>query len=582
MTRLDPAFSSRRRIAAALVAIATAAMSAAAQSPAIPSPPSDDEIRRILVERVDTHRQSVGIVVGVVGPAGRRIVAYGPRAKGDSRPVDGNTVFEIGSMTKVFTALLLADAVQRGEVSLSDPIAKYLPATIKVPERGRAITLQDLSTHTSGLPRLPTNFEPKDMSNPYADYSVEQMYGFLSAYTLPRDVGATYEYSNFGAGLLGHLLARRAGMDYEALVRARITAPLGMRDTGIALPPELRARLAPGHSPALEPVPNWDLPALAGAGALRSTTNDMLTFLAAAMAHVSSPPGGVPLDRAFAATVAVRRPTSSPDMDIALGWHILKAQGTEIIWHNGGTGGYRTWMGYEPRSRTGVVVLSNAGTAAGPDDIGRHLLVRALPLQERFPGSSPARPRVETKVDPAVFDRYVGRYQFAPSVFMTITREGDRFYGQLTGQPRVEIFAETEKDYFLKVVDAQLTFDTDAQNKAVAVVLHQNGFDQRGPLIEGEPVVPTVVVVAPAVLERYVGEYQLAPGLVITVTRQEGRLFAQLTGQPAFEVFPSGERDFFYKVVNAQLTFEADGTGPAVAVVLHQNGQHPRAPRIAR
>ena len=562
---------------AAAVTIATA-MPAAAQTAPAPSPvPSDDEIRRIIVERVDKHRQTVGIVVGVVGPGGRRIVAYGPPAKGDSRSVDGNTVFEIGSMTKVFTALLLADAVQRGEVSLSDPVAKFLPAGVKVPERGRAITLQDLATHTSGLPRLPTNFEPKDMSNPYADYSVEQMYAFLSGYVLPRDAGATYEYSNFGAGVLGHLLSRRAGMDYDALVRARITGPLGMKDTGIALSADMRARLAPGHSPALEPVANWDLPTLAGAGALRSTANDMLTFLAAAMGQITSP-----LDRAFAATLAVRRPTPTPGMEIALGWHVQKTQGAEIIWHNGGTGGYRTWMGYDPQSRTGVVVLSNAGTALGPDDIGRHLLVRAIPLQERFPSPPPVKARVEIKVDPAVFDRYVGRYQFAPSMIMTITREGERFYEQLTGQPRAEIFAETEKDYFLKVVDAQLTFETDAQNKAVAVVLHKGGFDQRASRIEGEPVTPAVVAVAPALLERYVGEYQLAPGLVITVTRQEGRLFAQLTGQPAFEVFASGERDFFYKVVNAQLTFEADGTGPAVAVVLHQNGQNPRAPRIVR
>jgi CubicO group peptidase (beta-lactamase class C family) len=574
-----PACPWRRRAASvASIVIAVAAVTAAAQSvPPASSVPPDEEIRRILAERVDTHRQSVGIVVGVIGPAGRRIVAHGPRAKVDSAPVGGDTVFEIGSMTKVFTALLLADAVQRGEVSLSDPVAKYLPATVKVPERGRAITLQDLATHTSGLPRLPTNFEPKDMSNPYADYSVEQMYAFLSGYSLPRDVGASYEYSNFGAGLLGHVLARRAGTDYETLVRARITGPLGMKDTSIALTPGMRTRLAAGHGPALEPVANWDLPTLAGAGALRSTANDMLTFLAAAMGQTTSP-----LERAFAATVAVRRPTSSPDMDIALGWHILKAQGTEIIWHNGGTAGYRTWMGYEPRSRTGVVVLTNAGSAAGPDDIGRHLLVRALPLLQNFPSQAPARTRQETKVAPDVFDRYVGRYQFAPSVFMTITREGGRFFGQLTGQPRVEIYAESEKDYFLKVVDAQLTFETDAQNKAVAVVLHQGGLDQRAPRLEGEPVAPTVVAVDPAVLERYVGEYQLAPGLVITVTRQDARLFAQLTGQPAFEVFASGERDFFYKVVNAQLTFEVGATGPASAVVLRQNGQNPRAPRITR
>src|SRR5688572_23142555 len=209
-----------------------------AQGPSAASPvPTDDEIRRIIAERVDKHRQSIGIVVGVIEPAGRRIIAYGTRARGDAGPLDGDTVFEIGSITKVFTSLLLADAAQRGELALTDPVAKYLPATVKVPERGRAITLQDLATHTSGLPRLPTNFQPKDGTNPYADYSVEQMYAFLSGHELAREVGALYDYSNFGAGLLGHALSRRAGLDYEALVRARITNPLGMKSTSIALSP---------------------------------------------------------------------------------------------------------------------------------------------------------------------------------------------------------------------------------------------------------------------------------------------------------------------------------------------------------
>src|SRR5262245_28637790 len=235
------------------------AVQVAAQTP---SPvPSNDEIRRVLVERIDTHHQSVGIVVGVVEPSGRRLITYGQRAKGDTRPLDGDTIFEIGSITKVFTSLLLADAVGRGDVALTDPIAKYLPATVKAPERnGRSITLVDLSTHTSGLPRLPTNFAPKDISNPYADYSVQQMYDFLSTYQLTRDIGSTWEYSNLGGGLLGHVLARRAGMDYEALVRARITGPLGMTHTSITLSPEMKARLAPGHTAALEPAANWDLP----------------------------------------------------------------------------------------------------------------------------------------------------------------------------------------------------------------------------------------------------------------------------------------------------------------------------------
>src|SRR5271157_2778321 len=209
---------------------------AGAQSPPNALVPPDSEIRKILVERIDTFHQGVGIVVGVIEPQGRREVAYGSLNQGDSRPLDGDTIFEIGSVTKVFTSLLLADMVQRGEVALTDPVARYLPSQVKMPERGgRQITLQDLATHTSGLPRLPSNLNPKDPANPYADYSVDQLYQFLSGYQLTRDIGSQSEYSNLGGGLLGHVLARPAGMDYEALVKSRICEPLGMKSTGITL-----------------------------------------------------------------------------------------------------------------------------------------------------------------------------------------------------------------------------------------------------------------------------------------------------------------------------------------------------------
>jgi len=195
----------------------------------------DAEIKRILTDRIDQQHQSVGIVVGVIEAGGRRIVAHGSLAKDDRRPLDGGTVFEIGSMTKVFTSLLLADMVSRGEVALTDPVAKYLPAEVKVPERGGVkITLQHLAMHTSALSRLPSNLNPKDANNPYADYTVQQLYEFLSSAELARDIGSRYEYSNLGAGLLGHVLARRAGMDYETLVRKRILDPLGMKNTSIA------------------------------------------------------------------------------------------------------------------------------------------------------------------------------------------------------------------------------------------------------------------------------------------------------------------------------------------------------------
>jgi serine-type D-Ala-D-Ala carboxypeptidase/endopeptidase len=182
-----------------LLGIAVLASIANTQQAPQPAMPSDADIRQILVDRIDVQQQSVGIVVGVIGPDGRRIIAYGHPNKGDPRPVDGNTVFEIGSMTKVFTSLLLADMVQRGEVALDDPVAKYLPASVKMPQRnGRQITLVDLSTHTSGLPPLPTNFAPKDPANPYADYSVDQLYQFLSSYQLTRDIGSQYGISAAG------------------------------------------------------------------------------------------------------------------------------------------------------------------------------------------------------------------------------------------------------------------------------------------------------------------------------------------------------------------------------------------------
>lgn len=434
--------------------------------------PSDPEIRKILADRVGSENLGIGIVVGVIDSNGRRVVTYGSLAKNDNRRLDGDTVFEIGSMTKVFTSLLLMDMARRGEVALTDPVSKYLPAAVKVPERNnRQITLADISTQSSGLPRMPTNFNPKDPNNPYADYSVQQMYDFLSGYQLTRDIGSQYEYSNFAVGLLGHILALRAGMSYEELVHSRICDPLKMTSTRITLTPEMKARLAVGHSEALAPVANWDIPTLAGAGALRSTANDMLIFLAANLGYIKTP-----LAQAMADEVSIRRPTTIPNTEIAYAWHIQNKDGNSIIWHNGGTGGYRTYMGYDPKTRTGVVVLTNISTPAGADDIGRHLLDASYPLLKVTP---PAEHK-EITVDPKLLDRYVGTYQLAPNALLIVSRDGDRLYTQLSGQPKVEVFAEGDRKFFLKVVDAQLTFDanpSDPQAPAPRVTLHQNGSD---------------------------------------------------------------------------------------------------------
>jgi serine-type D-Ala-D-Ala carboxypeptidase/endopeptidase len=431
---------------------------------------SDDQIRQILVDRIDRDKQGVGIVVGVIEPMGRRVTAYGALEQGDARPLNRDTVFEIGSMTKVFTSLLLAEMVQRGEVALTDPVAKYLPAGVKMPERGgKQITLVDLSTHTSGLPRLPDNLKPKDPNNPYGDYSVEQLYQFLSSYQLTRDIGSKYEYSNLGGGLLGHVLALRAGMSYEQLVQTRILGPLAMKSTAITLSPDMKTRLAVGHDQSLNSTANWDLPTLAGAGALRSTANDMLDFLAANLGYTKTT-----LASAMAAQLAIRRPTGSPGLEIALGWHVLASHGHEIVWHNGGTGGYRSYMAYDLKRRIGVVVLSNTSTMVGVDDIGLHLMDGGVPLAPM------PRQRTEITVDPRLLADYVGTYQFAPTFSIAITLEDGKLSEQATGQPKFPIFAESPTKFFLKVVDAQLEFSRDGAGQVASMTLYQNGNAPKG------------------------------------------------------------------------------------------------------
>jgi D-alanyl-D-alanine-carboxypeptidase/D-alanyl-D-alanine-endopeptidase len=528
-----------------------------------PSIPNDAEIRKILLDRIDVQHQGVGIVVGVIEPAGRRVVAYGWFDQGDKRPVNGDTLFEIGSATKVFTSLLLTDAVQRGEVALTDAVAKFLPPDLKVPERGgRKITLQYLATHTSGLPRLPSNFPMKDPANPYADYTVPMLYAFLSTYELPRDIGSMYEYSNLGAGLMEHALSRRAGANYETLMRSRIAGPLAMTSTVITLSESLKRRLAPGHNEQLRRVANWDFPVLTGAGAIRSTANDLLNFLAANLGYTKSP-----LAPAMAAQLAVRRPTGTPNLEIALGWHIASTPVGEIVWHNGGTGGYRSFIAFDARRRSGVVVLSNTFTNIGVDDIGMHLLNPATPL------TAPAKVRKEVAVDPKLLDAYMGRYEITPTFFLTITRDGDHLSAQATGQPKFELFAESDHDFFLKAVDAQLTFQTDDKGVTTGLILHQNGANVPAKVRKG-------IAVDPKLLDAYVGRYEITPTFIMTITRDGDHLVSQATGQQKAELFAESDHDFFVKVADAQLTFQTDDKGVATGLILHQNGANVPAKRL--
>jgi CubicO group peptidase (beta-lactamase class C family) len=525
-----------------------------------PAPVLNEGARSLAAARVDAGAYP-GLVIGVLQGGREEILGLGSSGDGDKRRPDGDTVFEIGSVTKTFTALLLADAIERHEVTLDQPASQLLPG-YAIPSSGdRAITLLDLATHRSGLPRLPENLLPKDPANPYADYRADDLKRFLVGYRLPSVPGEHYEYSNLGFGLLGQALAARAGVDYEKLLASRITTPLGMRDTGIALSPRMAEHLASGHDSGGRPARLWDLDALQGAGAVRSTVHDLMLYTKAAM-H----PGTQPLAGALSLATRPQRPTDLESTRIALAWQVESRQGREIVWHNGMTGGYAAFVGFTADGERGVVVLTNIAR-----DVGELAFAALLP--ETVAQGQPK----EVALSKELLAEYVGRFHLAPNFDLEVSLTTTGLQVQATGQSALPVFASARDEFFYRVVDARLSFSRDASGKVSAVTLHQNGRDMPAPRVANEAVAaPTArpeIRLDDATLQGYVGTYRLAPGFPLTVTVEAGQLYVQATAQERFPVFATARDEFFYKVVDAQLSFRRGGDATVELVVLHQNGQ---------
>jgi len=342
----------------------------------------DEAIRDILRRRIDVDERATGMAVGIVERGRRRVIAYGKQDSGDARSVAANTLFEIGSLTKIFTALLLADMVHRKELQFDDPVDRHLPSGWRTPQHnGRAISLADLATHTSGLPMFPplagSFFEA------LARYTASDLRSWLGDLTLSQDPGAQWAYSNVGYGLLGLALATKAGTTYEALLNRRIVGPLRLKDTVLNPMGETVRRVAAGHDPNLAPIPPLDIGIFAPAGALRSTVEDLLIFVRAVLPESRSPLE-VPAQLLF----SIRRPAPAIRGDQALGWEVIP--GTDgFVAKDGVTAGQAASIVLDASNRAGVVVLSNAlpvmmkpppDGGVGAADLARHLVRPAWPL----------------------------------------------------------------------------------------------------------------------------------------------------------------------------------------------------------
>jgi serine-type D-Ala-D-Ala carboxypeptidase/endopeptidase len=359
-------------------------------------------IRAFLQQHYEGEKRSGGMVIGIVDEQGSRVVSYGTLDNGTGWEMNGDTLFELGSITKTFTALLLQQMIERGEMMLDDPVAEYLPTSVVVPAfEGKQITLRHLATHTSGLPFFPTNLHPKRVENPYVDYTAEQMLAFLSGYQLKQAPGTKWDYSELGMQLLGYAIARKAGTNYEALLVERICRPLQMDSTRTTMSAALERRLAQGHNALGYPVPALECGSLVGGGALHSSANDLLKYVSANLGLAPS------------SLTPLLEKTHRPRFHIG-GWYYIglawlterDALGTKLVCHAGATFGHSAFIGLDKARRRGVVVLSSSDAVRDTRNIGQLLLESEW--------RSGQRPQVKEGAR-REHDAYTGEYQLVPT-----------------------------------------------------------------------------------------------------------------------------------------------------------------------
>ena len=421
-----------------------------------PAPAPSDDVQALIDRRV-AEFPGTGMVLGIIDHG--KTSTYTSGVTGTSAPLNEHTVFEIGSVTKTFTATLLASMVAEKRVRLDDPVQKYLPQGVRVPGKdGKQITLLTLAEQDSGLPRMPSNINVGDGADPYATYDSAQLYDFLSHYTLTRDPGTQYEYSNYGVGLLGTALANQAKTTYAQLVTKRIFAPLGMRESSVAIAPAPAAGLAQGHDGDGDPVHAWTFKSLAPAGGIRSTLSDMIAYL---RANMGSGPLAAP--SAFAQRPRKMLP---PEMGGSIGLIWMTGSHSGTTWHNGETGGFHSFIGVSKDRTRGVVILWN--DAFSVDDIGLHLLVPSYPVAD-FPN---------LPLDAATVQSYLGTYKNAQQTFVVVSANG-KLLVKLNDQPAFPIYGRAKDSFYYRIVPAQIEFTRDSAGRVRSLTLLQDGASYR-------------------------------------------------------------------------------------------------------
>jgi len=491
---------------------------------------------------------------------------YGYACLAHEVPVTPSTKFRIGSITKQFTATAVLRLQEDGKLSVRDKLAKFIPDY----PRGDEVTIEHLLTHTSGIHSYTS--KPGFFETVTVPITPEKLIESFRNDAYDFDPGEQWLYNNSGYFLLGHIIAKVSGRSYGEFLRDQLFEPLGMRATGVHDSRAILAHEATGYSyekGKFKKALNWDMSRAGGAGALYSTVEDLYRWNEGIF-------NGRVLSQASreAAFTPVKVSSGKKEHPYGYGWGLGPHRGLEVISHAGGLHGFLSYLARYPGADFTVVALTNCSPA--PPELNPTAVAQRIAVYFLWSKMKPRKARVVAKgIDAAVYDRYVGRYDYGSAV-LTVTRKGEHLFARLGRQRAFEIFPRSETVFFWKAVDAEITFVKDRDGKVLHAVHRQGGRTTKAPRLADQ----IVAKVDPAVFPSYAGKYDYGMGKVLTVTEKDGRLFAQLTGQPALELLPRSETAFFWKDVNAEITFVKNEQGKVVKGIHRQHQRTFDVPRM--
>lgn len=530
------------------------------------------DIRKLLTDYVDVYKKSYGVVAGIIDKDNVKFYAYGKASQEDTNiSLNEDTIFEIGSITKLFTASLLELDIEGKKISLNTSLDDILHGKVTFNDnKVRKITMEQLSTHTSGLPRMPTNINMNfkdDSPCPFANYSIDNLYDFLKNSTIERPQQSAYLYSNVGYGILGYILTVIEKQDFETLCTEHITKPLNMKDTIITLTTEQKKRFASGYDAVGEPVPHWEYQTLQGAGALRSTARDLTTFLKMYLGLLPST-----LTPVLTKTFQVRKETGTSGHLVSLGWHISKLSDGELYWHDGETGGFSGFIGFDNLNKKGIVLLANSNNSLL--SLGLYLLnsqqklfTDTLPKIASFAADS--------------YKKYTGEYILSQNLTLKVSVFKDNLVVQLTGNPKLLYLPEAEHKFFNTQIDSHIEFQKDAEGKISLLLLKEHGVTYKAYKDTQKNDFADALKLPKEKLEQYIGKYVLKPNYYITIKKDETYLTSQVTGQAALRLKPIADNKFETELVDSSILFHFANDGKVDSLTVYQGAITVTAKKVA-